>query len=47
MTKKLVKLLEGSNALDLDAINDYDDLAVDNYSQDDWSLLASDEVSDY
>ena len=46
MMKKLVKLLKGRDALDLDGIDDYDDLAVDNYSQDDWSL-ASDDVSNY
>ena len=47
MMKKLVKLLEGSDALDLDGIDDYDDLAVDDYySQDDQSL-ASDDVSNY
>jgi len=45
MTKKLVKLLESSDALDLDEVKDFD-LAVDGQSQDGQSL-ASEDVSDY
>ena len=45
MTKKLVKMPESSDALDLDGIDDYD-LAVDGQSQDGQSL-ASEDVSEY
>ena len=45
MTKKLVKLLESAEALDLDEVEDFD-LAVNGLSQDSQSLVSED-VSDY
>ena len=45
MAKK-VKLPKGRKALDLDKIDNYDNLAVDDYSQDEQSL-ASEDVTDY
>ena len=43
--KKLVKILKGSDALDLEGVKDLD-LAVDGLSQDGQSLTSED-VSDY
>lgn len=41
---KRSKIPEGSKTLDLDEMDDYNDLTVDGFSQDDDQCLASDDV---